>query len=306
LFVSIGGTVWSPASAANTAPVSISLDSVTSDVTAPDGTPSGAVPTVLVHIGGTVHLQVSFYDATGAPASFNKDTAVTVTSNRAGLTQLTKTVPKGVTTATLDVSFAQAVNQVSLTVSVPGRAGSGITPGTSSPSQIFDVVSQLQFADSAPNSSFQRGIGGDNTQCANATPTNPVCGIVILPHGAQSSQVLLSLGACDLTYAGCGSTRGSVVQTLADLDGLYTNTDPATLVLKCDKSLCGGGAIQNQHVSFSLNGNDPLTLAEPCPAKSTVGPGQAACVDYVQSKRDNSGDTILYLLFTQDMRGSVR
>jgi hypothetical protein len=306
IFLAVGGTTWSAAGAPPTAPVRIALDSVTSDVTAPGGTPSGAVPNVLVQIGGTVHLGVSFYDASGAPASFTKDTSLSVTSNRAGLTQLTGTALKGATTATLDVSFTQAANQVSLTVSVQGKAGSGITPATSSPAQIFDVVSQLQFVNAAPNTSFQRGIGGDDSQCANATSTNPVCGIVILPHGAQSSQVLLSLGACDSTYAACGSNRGSVVQTLADLSGLYSKTDPATLLLKCDKSLCGGGAIQNRHVSFSLNGNDPLALAEACPAKATVGPAQAACVDYVQSKRDNSGDTHLYLLFTQDMRGSVR
>jgi hypothetical protein len=275
-------------------------------VTAPGGTPSGAVPSVIVQIGGTVHLGVSFYDASGAPASFSKDTTLLVTSNRPGLTQLTGTALKDATTATLDVRFTQAVNQVSLTVSVPGRAGAGITPGTSSPGQIFDVLSQLQFADSSPNNSFQKGIGGDNSQCANATSTQPVCGIVILPHGAQSSTVLLSLGACDSSYAGCGSTRGFVVQTLADLGGLYTRTDPATLLIKCDKTLCAGGAIQTKQLSFSLNGNDALAPAPPCPAKGTVGSDQTACVDYVQSHRDNSGDTLLYLLFPNDMRGSVR
>ena len=304
--LAVGGTTWSASGAPPTTPVRISLDSVTSDVTAPGGTPSGAVPSVIVQIGGTVHLGVSFYDASGAPASFSKDTTLLVTSNRPGLTQLTGTAFKDATTATLDVRFTQAVNQVSLTVSVPGRAGAGITPGTSSPGQIFDVLSQLQFADSSPNNSFQKGIGGDNSQCANATSTQPVCGIVILPHGAQSSTVLLSLGACDSTYAGCGSTRGFVVQTLADLSGLYSRTDPATLLIKCDKTLCAGGAIQKTQLSFSLNGNDPLALAPSCPAKGTVGPDQTACVDYVQSHRDNSGDTLLYLLFPNDMRGSVR
>ena len=298
--------MWSASGAPPTAPVRISLDSVTSDVTAPGGTPNNAIPSVLVQIGGTVHLGVSFYDASGAPASFSKDTSLQVTSNRPGLTQLTGTALKGATTATLDVRFTQAANQVSLTVSVPGRAGVGITPGTSSPAQLFDVVSQLQFESSAPNTSFQRGIGGDDSQCTHATPANPVCGIAILRHGAQSAQVLLSLGLCDTTYAGCGSVKGSVVQTLADLSGLYTKTDPAILLIKCDKTLCGVGAIQSKLLSFSLNGNDALQQAPPCPGKLTIGATQSACVDYVQSNRDNSGDTHLYLLFTQDMRGSVR
>lgn len=304
VLAAVGGTISSAAGAAATAPASIVVDAVTSDVAAPAGTPGGAVPYVLVQAGGTIHVRVSFYDVSGAPASFTKNTTLVVTSDRAGLTQLSSIAPKGATSATLDVRFTNATNQVSLTVAVAGKVARTVTAGSSSPSQRFDVVSQLQFADAAPDTSFQQGIGGDSG-CANATPSNPVCGVVILPHGASSSQVLLSLGLCDAVYAGCGSTKGSVVQTLAGLGGLYTKADPATLLIKCDKTLCGGGRIADQHLSFSLNGNDALGTAEPCPSKATVGPTQPACVDYVQSKRDGSGDSLLYLLFTQDMRGSV-
>ena len=304
LLAALGGLGSSAATAAPLAPVSIRVDAVTSDIAAPDGTPAGAVPTVLVKTGGTVHVLVSFYDATGAPASFQKDTTVFVASDRGGLTQLTKTAFKGATSATLDISFSEAANQVPLTVTVPGKGGTSIT-GTSSPGQWFDVVTELRFVDSAPGTSLRQGIGGSDSACTNATPTNPVCGVVILPRGAQSSQVLLSLGACDATYAGCGSSKGSVVQTLAGLSGLYAKTDPAALLIKCDKTLCGGGQIQDKHLNFSLSGNDALEQALPCPAKGTVGVDQDACVDYVQSKRDGSGDTLLYLLFTQDMRGSV-
>jgi hypothetical protein len=121
--------------------------------------------------------------------------------------------------------------------------------------------------------------------------------------------VLLSLGACDSAYAGCGSTRGSLVQTLADLHDevtgdLYTKTSPATLFMKCDKSLCGSGSIQSKTLSYSLKGNAALQTAPACPAKGTVGADQDACVDYVVSKRDGSGDTYLYLLFTEDARVS--
>jgi len=298
------GALTGVASAASPTPVSIRVDAVTSDVAAPGGTPTGAVPNVLVQTGGTVHVQVGFFDVSGAPAAFTKDTPLVITSDRGGLTQLTGTAAKGATTATLDARFSQAANQVSVTVAVPGKAGSGVAPGTSSAGQRFDVVSQLQFADSSPGTSFQRGIGGD-AACAIATTAAPVCGVVILPHGARSSQVFLSLGACDATYAACGSAKGSLVQTLADLSGLYDKSDPATLLMKCDKTLCGGGQISSTHLSFSLNGNDALGTAPPCPAKGTIGATQSACVDYVQSQRDGSGDTLLYLLFTQDMRGSV-
>ncbi|QNN52670.1 hypothetical protein [Nocardioides mesophilus] len=305
LIAAVGGLVVSTASAASPAPVTIVIDGVTSDVQAPTGTPGAAVPYVLVQAGGTIHVRVSFYDVYGAPASFQKDTPLVITSDQGGPTPATVTAPRGMTSVTLDTSLPVAANQVSLTVSVPGKAGRTVTPGTSTADQRFDVVNELRFVDSAPNSSFEQGIGGDDSNCQYATPADPVCGTLILPHGAQSSQVLLSLGVCDTTYAGCGSTSGAVVQALAQLDGLYTDTDPAALLIKCDKTLCAGGAIQDQHLSFSLNGNDALATAEACPAKATLGAGQDACVDYVQSKRDGSGDTLLYLLFTQDMRGSV-
>ena len=69
---------------------------------------------------------------------------------------------------------------------------------------------------------------------------------------------------------------------------------------------CGGGSIQNVKLSFSLGDNTALGLAAACPAKNTIGADQDACVDYVQSKRDNSGDTHLYLLFDHDMRTSTK
>lgn len=305
LLSAVGAVLPSVASAAGTNPVRIVVDQVTSDVHAPADTPAGAVPYVLVQAGGTFHVRVSFYDASGAPAAFSKDTTLTIASNHGTLSRTTGLAPRNATTATLDSSLLQATNQVELTVSVAGRTSRTVTAGTSSPAQRFDVVKELRFAGAAPSVSFSQGIGGDDSSCQNATTTNPVCGVLTLPHGARSSQVLLSLGACDATYAACGSTQGSVVQALGDLEGLYSNTDPATLLMKCDKSLCGGGAIRNQHLSFSLGGNDALGTAAPCPAKGTVGVGQDACVDYVQSQRDGSGDTLLYLLFTRDMRGSV-
>ena len=302
LTAALGGLVTTAATAASPAPVRIVIDDVTSSVSAPEGTAPDAVPTVLVAAGQTFSIHVSFYDVTGAPASFNNDTTLAISSNRGTLTPATGIAPKGATSATLDTSLASAVNQVALTVSVAGRRTSDVVPGTSSPGQLFDVVSQLRFEDSTSN--FQKGIGGDSN-CTTATKDAPVCGIVILPNGAASSQVLLSLGACDSTYAGCGSPKGSVVQTLFADGGLYSKTSPATLLIKCDKSLCGGGSIQNVKVNFSLTGNEALGAAPPCPAKATIGADQDACVDYVQGKRDGAGDSYLYLLFAHDLRGGI-
>ena len=89
-----------------------------------------------------------------------------------------------------------------------------------------------------------------------------------------------------------------MVQTLANLTGLYPKDDPATVIMKCDKTLCGTGAIQAQFLNFSLR----ATLRWPGPRRARPrtrsAADQVACVDYVQSKRDGSGDTHLYLLLT--------
>jgi hypothetical protein len=280
------------------------VDAVSSTVEAPDGTPDGAIPTVLVAVGDQIFVDVSFQDATGAPAAFNSDTTLSITSNQGTPSPSTAVVSKGATTARLTTSLAAAANQVSLTVKVAsGRSARTVTPGTSTDAQLFDVMSQLRLENSARDVHFQQGIGG-RANCTEATREDPVCGIVILPRGSVSEQVLLSLGACDSLYAGCGSSRGSLVQTLADLTGLYTDTSPATLLMRCDKSLCGSGSIQSKTLSYSLLGKGALQTAPACPAKGTVGAEQEACVDYVQSKRDGSGDTYLYLLFTKDARVS--
>lgn len=296
-FVSTGNaTAASPKT-----PTSMVITAITSSVAAPDGTPSGAVPYVLVEAGGSIDVTVAFYIGT-TPAAFNSDTALTITSTAGTLSPATGVAPGKSTSVTLTTSVASAANQVGLTVTVASGPAKGLTTGPPISAQRFDVLSNLRFANSSAD--FQEGIGGD-ANCANATEDAPVCGILVLPDGAASSQVLLSLGACDTTYAKCGSTKGVVVQALANLSGLYSRSAPATLVIKCDRTLCGTGAIQSKVVNFSLLGNAALGAAPACPAKGTVGDLQTACVDFVQSKRDGSGDTHLYLLFAQDIRGSI-
>ena len=299
LGLAVTGLVTNAAVAASPAPTRIQIDAVSSSTAAPAGTPGGSVPYVLVKAGDSFFIDVSFYDASGAPASFNTDTTLQISSSTGTLSPSTGIAPKGATSTRLTTSLSAAANQVALTVGVAtGRGAKEVAPGTSSTGQLFDVVSQLRFEDSTTN--FAQGIGGD-ANCTNATKSAPVCGIMILPKGA-ASDVLLSLGACDGTaYTTCG-TRGSVVQTLFADGGLYSNTAPATLLMKCDKTLCGTGAIQRVPAYFSLGGNDALQLVPACPAKDTLGAGQQMCVDYVQSQRDGSGDTYLSILFTRDAR----
>jgi hypothetical protein len=302
--------VTQSASAASPAPVRIRIDAISSDIAAPDGTPTGSAPSVLATLGTEITIEVSFWDGSDPanPASFNKDTTLSISSSSGTLETTTGIAPKNSPTAQLKTSFTTPANKVSLTVSVAaGRLARDVEPGTSgtfSPAPLFDVTSQLTVADAQAS----QGIGGKDN-CTEATKQAPVCGLVLLPDGA-SSQVLMSLGLCTGAYTACGDdARGSVVQMLASLAG-YSNTHPATVVIKCDKTLCTGGSIQNWRLSYTFSGTGDLGTAPPCPAKGVtpIDPDTGlalACVDYVQSKRDGSGDTYLYLLVPRDVRISV-
>jgi hypothetical protein len=313
---SLVGLQMGVATAGPPAPAYIVVTDVTSGLEAPDGTPSSAVPSALVEAGEPFTVHVAFFSVDNQPASFNKDTALVVTAvddegQPVAVDKVDWLAPRGAVTAALDSEITTATNEVRLTVSLPGSKKAPVT-GTAPDLHVFDVLKEIKDPVAAePGTRAQGGIGG-NGDCAQATAESPVCGVVILPNGARSS-VLLSLGACDgvpgpgelPAYAPCDET-GSVVQVLADLEGLYDARSPATVVMKCDKVLCPGGAINSYSLNYSSQGNSDLQRVGACPAKNTIGTGQEVCVDYVQSQRDGSGDTHLYLLFTKDARVSWR
>jgi hypothetical protein len=284
------------------APVRIQIDSITSTANpAPAGTPDAAIPYVLVTTGDTFVVHVSFWDANDNPASFNKDTTLAIGASAGNLAPSTGTALKGKETAELTTSLGTPAVRVAVTVAVANaKLAATVAPDTSDPGQRFDVQSDVQTFPSSVN--FAQGIGGDNN-CESATRQNPICGIVLLPDGATSPDVLLSIGPCSGTFTDCTKDVGSVVQTL--LGGTFDRAAPATMIIKCDKSLCPGTSIQNYKLSFATTGDDPLMLAPTCAVKGTVGPApQVACIDYVNSRRDGSGDTLLYLNFVQDLRGA--
>ena len=269
------------------------------------------VPTVVVAAFGTIRVSVELRDANGDLAAFKKDTALRVTSSVGIVGETSGTAFKGESTAFVDTRVTEPINQVALSVS----AGSGTSLLTSSPSVTFDVLSLIKpNLTASSKAAFEEGIGG-NSSCVSAEPLTPVCGIVRLPRGSGTN-VLLSVGACDVVkesvpryapcYEGPKGPGGAVVQTLFTQPSIpYTTGSPATIILKCDKTLCGTGPIQRLTVLFSLSGNTPLTAPDACPAKGTMATAGKPCVDYVQSKRDGSGDTHLFLLTDRDIRTGI-
>jgi hypothetical protein len=269
----------------------------------------GAVPSVLVQAGGSFTLTVSL-SPTGA--TFKKDTKVDLAatldpavggSPHGSFTPSTITFPADVSSASYAISYSAADNGVILTASASTQKA--IAPGSTTP---FDVVSTLlQLAKGNPQ--FPTGIGVGDSSCSDKT-AEPECGIIVLPNDIQSPNAALTLGRCT---ANLGCTNGSqVIQFVADLGTRYSPNNPATLIVRCSKELCRqtNNGIRGFTIKVSLSPTGPLDhVSRPCAVKGVadngLNNGDTFCTDYRQSSRDNVGAVLLYLLFTQDMRGST-
>jgi hypothetical protein len=272
-------------------------DAVTTSVTGPSR------PTVITQIGATVNVTVSLWAdaAMTTPAAFNKDTDVTLTS---GGVSAARTFPANATSQPFTTgAFDKAVNLTTVSVSFPGLKGKSAIPVASSPT-VFDVLSFV--VNDTAGAGYTRNVGKGGTSCGEVTAQQPFCATVLLPNGGGN--IVLGTGACDdTTYTDCASKKNSFVfELVADLSG-YSPNSPATVILSCDKIYCGNGAIKNNVPHFTTEGNAALENVPACTAKG-VAPGPdalfAACVDYVQSTRDNAGDTHLWVLFARDSRMS--
>ena len=286
------------------APAFASVSAATGDVvTSPVGGPSK--PAVITKSGASVTVTVSLWTSSTktTAAAFNKDTDIKLTS---GGVSVTKTFLANVTSQEFTTgAFGSAVNQTTVSVSFPGLKGKSAVPAASSPT-VFDVLSFVE-GDTA-GAGYTRNVGKDGAVCGEVDAQHPFCATVLLPKGAGS--IVLGIGVCDdTTYTDCKVNRNSfVLELLADLTAAgYTPAEPATVILSCDKIYCGNGAIKNNVPHFTTAGNAALENVPACAAKG-VAPGPdalfAACVDYVQSTRDNAGDTHLWLLFARDARMS--
>lgn len=273
------------------------------------GTPSIPLPDTpgtdglaFVVAGTPFDVGLTFLDDADAPAPLSANATVTVTV-RLGKTALGSVdVPGGSTTAQVQgLTIAAPTADVILTASARSRV-----TGTSAP---FDVLIESD----AVNTDKRTSTGGDGGTVDGCTATlaNPVCADLLPPTSSGfSAGGQLSRGLCSTSDICKNSYIQPLVAFTAD------NQDPATLVMKCDKKLCGTGAIQRQVLNVTLSPNPQSAfggdlVAPACPAKGVVGydPGQPYgagnspfCIDYVQSTRDNAGDTILYLLFVLDLK----
>lgn len=292
---------WAASPAGAAAPVTTPPPEVSITMTTPLATAGlgGAVPQVLATAAGlSEHDQIALTLTT--TATFNQDVTFRLDDGGApgDVSPPTVTLLRGTLSVAQTVTYSEVASGITLT---PVYGGKGKSPAfTVGQAQQFDIVRVLQFANKG-----QTSIGADT--CTTDSPdTN--CGIALLPNSFTSDAAALTVGA----PAQCGGKTcgASLVQFTAGMAaGLYTQANPATMIFRCDKSVCGNAGVNKFKVHFSYAAAGDLSLVAPaCLVKGQSNdPTDAfggACVDYVNSTRDNAGDTLLYFYFLHDLRGS--
>lgn len=255
--------------------------------------PTGTSSAPFVVKGTPFDVTVSFLDASGNPTVLPSGvTSLQLNDSLGDALGTVTNIPSTAQSVTFQgVSIATAANGVTVSASATTGNKKSTNPVASDP---FDVL--VTFASTPQNTPLSQIGGTSSTAGCLATPSDPVCADLLLPSGSDTS-ILMSLGVC----GGLGKCLGADSQALVGLSQ-YTKSSPATMIVKCDKTLCGGGGINKQKLAVEPSTGGGFAEAPACPAKNTIALDQWACVDYVQSTRDNAGDTFLYLLFTNDVR----
>jgi hypothetical protein len=246
--------------------------------------------------GQPFDVTVTALDVNGLPVAVNKATPISLsvlvgTGTLSGTT--TGSIPKNSSTGTISGAIYSAFgNSQQFAVTSPQLTGTQFT---------VDVQAVLGFKDLKP------GKAGSVDSCVGMTAAQPTCATLVLPNGANGRAVLTEQSCRDsFTCRADNGVTSLLVNGVADLGTLYSRTNPATLIVGCDKSVCGNGGVSSFQLLAQLKLDLAPGLAPACPSKGQIDPsGPAYCVDYVQSKRDNAGDTWLYLLFADDVRGSL-
>ncbi|MGH8893483.1 MAG: hypothetical protein ACRDWY_09285 [Actinomycetes bacterium] len=294
-------------SAANAAPAAppthlgVSVASNLADVPQTSGTPA-----LLVEALKDVPVTVTLLDAADQPVVVSNSKATVVSlavSGGLGFVGAAQVViPGGVSSGVGTAKLDRTGNDVTISGEVVRGVKEAL--GLTGVSPDFDVVrDRAQFTyDVFPGNNVLVSEDGKDTECT-PTKTDKTCADLILPNGIASN-AFFATGACDAA-AGCESTK-ELLLVLAEFGAGHSNQTPATLIVKCDKSLCPGGGIQTYTLQVNLAGDGalPSQPAPSCAAKGVIQDGLDFCVDYVQSKRDNSGDSHLYLLLARDARAS--
>jgi hypothetical protein len=254
--------------------------------------------------GRSITVQLHSEDGFGNLAPVTSDTLVTLTTNKQALGGTTSgTILAGHSGLTIiGATYPAFENQVTF-IALASQFVSG--------SRLVDVQSSGVFQAVTPGVAATLQL----PDCIDATPAVPTCSTFLLPKGA-SGTAYLTQGECN-PYQPCrvSSTTGVsalLVSAKANFKNalgqpLYSRTQPATVIIRCDKTLCGGSGIKSFPLYVDITDSGPFVSAPPCQCKGQIPTtGPAFCIDNVQSKRDQAGDLVQYLLVAADPRIAPR
>ena len=247
-------------------------------------------------------VEVRVVDRNGEPATVSRDTTIVLEEVSGGGALVFSngnndaTILRGGSEATFSVQeYTQSANPV-----LRVRVTSGVELR---PDQITVPIalSAVGKHDVKPTDLLDLDDPGCGAGGGVPTSDEPTCGHLIT-NGA-SGDVVMSVGSCEdagpcLTV---GSTTALVVTISANIQ--HSQGEHSTVILSCDKVLCGGTGVPKLPVIYTFDNNGDLTqTAKACPHKNDIGNFEV-CVDYVQSMRSD-GDLYLVVLLAHDWRAS--
>lgn len=259
-------------------------------------------------------VTVRSVDDTGTPAVVNHTTTIALSQVSGPGTlggNLTGTIAAGTSTGTIvGAVYSLAANGVNgVVLQVTATSGNSLAADQTT----IDIAANVATVTATP------GVNPgalNSSDCDDPTSAVPTCSTLLLPHGANG-QVLLSEGSCDgvISTPGVdcrvsGPSQALMVNATASLKDahgqpLYSRSDPATLIIKCDKTLCRGKGVTKFPLIVDIANDGNFVTAGACPKKGKISAtGNPFCVDYRQSHRVRCGDLWTYLLFAVDVRGS--
>jgi hypothetical protein len=249
----------------------------------------------------TFAVEVRVVTKSGRPTTVRNETTITVTASGPGILEgegengTNATIQANGSSATFsDLTYSPFDNDVVLTVSA--------TSGEELLQDEITVDFALTAVRGIPPANGLFDLDDPNCGAGNGVPTSdePTCGH-LLTTGADGP-VVMSVGSCE-NLGPCRTAGGiTALVVTVSLNIQHSQDDPhSTMILACDKVLCGGTGVPKLPVIYTFDNDGDLTeTADSCPRKNDLGNFEV-CVDYVQSMRSD-GDLYLVVLFNRDIR----
>jgi hypothetical protein len=260
-------------------------------------------PVALLKANDQFTLTATLVNAKGGAVAFSssRDTTLTLTAAGAswvGALYPTAVVPaKGTTASFTGVALESSTGDVTLTVAAtaPSDAALQLAPDSTSPFDLLKTITNVVIADG-----HQASPNGPDTPCqvGDGSTVPQTCAELVAPNGV-TGDVVFTTATC--VTANCVGNN-HLLQVLADVPHATSRTPAGTVIVTCDKTLCGNGGVTSFIVQASLAGGGALAPAPACKKKGLLNSSDAACVDYVSSTKDNAGDVHLFLRIPFDVR----